>query len=289
MSEAVQGLLSRDEIEFFSSKGFLIIRDFYNRNQTIGSIQDTIRMMIRQVARRHGLLHVIQIAEEDLFDAGFNELITIDRRHGSEVYDLVKQAPGLFNLIGDHRHERIFRDLRTDSIPAVAGGGYGIRIDNPAEDQFRAQWHQEYPAQLRSLNGLVFWTPLIEMTPTLGPVQLAPGSHTEGPLPVRVMGGESGRSGAYSIMLANEEEILSRYSIEAPLLSPGDLLVMDFLLLHASGVNSDRRSRWSIQFRYFDLDEPIGMKNGWVGSFATGVDFSDVHPELLVSVEDGRF
>lgn len=287
-SAAAPGLLDGAQVEFFESKGFLILRNFYDRIQTVGSIQEAIRSMIKQVAKRHGLSELMPSSHGAPFDAGFNELIAVDRRHGSEVYDLIKQAPGLFSLIGDRRHEQIFRDLRPGSVPAVAGGGYGIRIDNPEEDRFRVQWHQEYPAQLRSVNGLVYWTPLVEMTASLGPVQLAPYSHTEGPLPVRVSNGDGGRSGAYSIFLANEEEILSRYSIEAPILASGDLLVMDFLLLHASGFNTDRRSRWSIQFRYFDLDEPVGMTNGWVGSFANGVDFSVVHPELLVSDEDGR-
>ncbi|MEG2942015.1 MAG: hypothetical protein RR969_10620 [Thermomonas sp.] len=61
---------------------------------------------------------------------------------------------------------------------------------------------------------------------------------------------------------------------------PGDLVLVDFLTLHASGANTSRRSRWSMQFRYFNFDEAVGMSHGWKGSFAAGVDFRSIHPEL---------
>jgi len=37
-----------------------------------------------------------------------------------------------------------------------------------------------------------------------------------------------------------------------------------------------------MQFRYFDFSEPTGMAHGWKGSFAAGVDFKKIHPELCV-------
>ena len=55
---------------------------------------------------------------------------------------------------------------------------------------------------------------------------------------------------------------------------------MDFLVLHASGENVSERARWSMQFRYFNFDEPTGLRHGWKGAYAAGVDFRSVHPEL---------
>ncbi|MBX4421274.1 hypothetical protein K4H00_25030, partial [Mycobacterium tuberculosis] len=57
---------------------------------------------------------------------------------------------------------------------------------------------------------------------------------------------------------------------------------VDFLVLHASGQNTSGRSRWSMQFRYFNFCEPTGRAHGWKGSYANGVDFRTVHPELSV-------
>jgi len=52
--------------------------------------------------------------------------------------------------------------------------------------------------------------------------------------------------------------------------------------LHASGHNRSLRSRWSMQLRYFNFNDPTGRSYGWKGSYAAGVDFRQIHPELCV-------
>lgn len=281
-------LLSPRQQQDFFDDGFLKIPRFYDYESQIAPIQLKLGEMIHQVAIRHGLLAQRSSVSANEFDSEYGKLIDVNRSYGSEVYDLAKQVPDLLLLVGDKRHSKLFEELRQGSSPAVAHGGYGIRIDSPFEDTYRAQWHQEYPAQLRSPNGIVFWTPLVPVTAEIGPVQIALGSHREGPLPV-VKESDGQRSGAYALKLASETEVLSRYETVSPIMEPGDLLLMDFMLLHSSGFNRGLRSRWSIQFRYFDLQHPVGRANGWVGSFAEGVDFSKVHPELLVEEpNDGK-
>ena len=90
------------------------------------------------------------------FDAGFQELIAHDRTLGGRVYDAVKQIPDFMRLVSSEKHEAVVRQLRGTEAPAIVAGGYGIRIDNPNEEKFRAGWHQDYPAQIRGLDGLVF-------------------------------------------------------------------------------------------------------------------------------------
>jgi ectoine hydroxylase-related dioxygenase (phytanoyl-CoA dioxygenase family) len=145
-------------------------------------------------------------------------------------------------------------------------------------------WHQEYPAQLRSVDGLVFWSPLVPVTDELGPVVFCPGSQKEGPLPVCTAVPENaGRSGAYALKIKGEEDILKKYTKLAPLTQPRDLVIIDFLVLHASGFNRSNRPRWSMQFRYFNFADPMGRSHGWKGSYAAGIDFRTIHPELYVA------
>jgi ectoine hydroxylase-related dioxygenase (phytanoyl-CoA dioxygenase family) len=156
-----------------------------------------------------------------------------------------------------------------------------MRIDNPGEAKFRAPWHQEFPAQLLSVDGVVFWTPLLPVTQDMGPVEIAEGSHAEGIVPVYEDDAGIGKSGAYALRLDREQERLARYKTVAPLTEPGDLVLMDFLTLHQSGENLSDHARWTIQFRYFNFAEPVGVRIGWRGSFAAGVKFKDVLPELV--------
>jgi ectoine hydroxylase-related dioxygenase (phytanoyl-CoA dioxygenase family) len=147
-------------------------------------------------------------------------------------------------------------------------------------ERFRAQWHQEFPAQLRSLDGAVFWSPLIDMTPAMGPVQVLPGSQAEGLLNTYNDPAGVGKSAAYALFLENEEQIVAKYPKMEPLLAPGDLIIMNFLLLHQSGYNVSDRPRWSMQFRYFNFADRVGTAIGWKGSFAAGVDFREVLKDI---------
>lgn len=268
----------------FAETGILIIPGFYDVQKDILPIQRGIHDIIGQVMARHKIADRRAPFSPEPFDEGYNELIAIDRRWGAEIYDAVKQVPAFMRLLGHPAHETAMSALRKGAVCGIAAGGYGIRIDNPGEDKYRALWHQEYPSQLRSLDGLVFWSPLVAVTADMGPVVFCPRSHKEGPLPVVISDpDDSGRSGAYALRLHDEAKVLEKYQPIAPLTTPGDLVIIDFLLLHASGQNRSNRSRWSMQFRYFNFNEPVGRSHGWKGSFAAGVDFATIHPQLCIS------
>lgn len=273
--------LSAEQVEAFQRDGVLVVPSFYDLGTQLLPIQRAIHHVIGQVMLRHGLGDDRALFDAENFDDGYSTLIGTDRSWGGEVYDAVKQIPSFIRLLADPRHEQVFAQLRPGSAPAIAANGYGIRIDNPAEDRFRAQWHQEYPAQMRSLDGLVFWSPLRAVPEELGPVRFCPGSHSDGPIPVLTRpepGNE--RRGAYALRLKDEAHAIGRYRQIAPLTLPGDLVLIDFLTLHASGYNRSTRARWSLQFRYFNFNDPTGRDHGWKGSFAAGVDFRGIHPEL---------
>ena len=274
-------LLTEKQISEFRRDGLLILRGFYNLGRDIYPIQQAVYEIIGLIIAKYRLSIVRPGFNPETFDAGYQQILAANRAYGSEIYDAVKQIPAFLRLVAHPEHEQIFRALRADSLPAVAAGGYGVRIDNPNEDRFRANWHQEYPAQLRSLDGLVYWSPLVRVTEDMGPVEFCPGSQVEGPIPVFTRDKNNPvKAGAYSLTLKDEENLLKKYPHVSPLTAPGDLVIVDFLVLHASGHNRSNRSRWSMQLRYFNFNEPTGLSHGWKGSYAAGVDFRQVHPEL---------
>jgi ectoine hydroxylase-related dioxygenase (phytanoyl-CoA dioxygenase family) len=113
-------------------------------------------------------------------------------------------------------------------------------------------------------------------------MRICVGSHRDGLRPVtRFDPRNREKKGAYGLTLVNEAEVVQRYECVSPLSKPGDLIVMDFLTLHESGINRGNRSRWSMQFRYFNFNDPTGQSFGWKGSFASGFDFASIHPEMV--------
>lgn len=270
----------QSEAEQFSRDGYTIIRGFYDQDTVINPIREGARRIIEALCKKYGISAPTATADEAM-GPGYLALARANRAWGGEVYDAVKQIPAFMRLVSDARNDEVFRALRPGSEPGLAAGGYGIRIDSPGEDKFRAPWHQEFPAQLRSPDGIVFWSPLVSVTAEVGPVELAVGSQREGMIPVYKDDGGAGKSGAYALRLDREAERLAKYPHLAPSTEPGDLILMDFLTLHQSGENVSNRPRWSMQWRMFNFADPVGVKLSWKGSFAAGLNFADVLPELV--------
>ncbi len=275
-------LLTAEQVEEFNLNGVLILKSFYNLTTEIEPIQYAIYCIISILIVKYQLSIQQLPFSSNNFDSGYQELIAYERQIGGEVYDAIKQIPGFIRLVASAHHDAIFSQLRQTDLPGVAAAGYGIRIDNPLEEKYRAPWHQDYPAQFRSLDGLVFWSSLVPITQSLGPVEFCIGSHQHGLAPVSTNDPKNpDKSGAYALTIKNEENLIASYPHLAPLTQPGDLIIIDFLTLHRSGINISTRSRWSMQLRYFNFTEPTGIKIGWKGSFAAGVKVEEVHPELF--------
>lgn len=282
-SDPLPELLTQEQIYTFNNEGFLILRSFYDQEQELTPIQFGIYSVIEILIRKYGLPISQEPFHPDAFDSGYQQLIAHDRKIGGEVYDAVKQIPAFMRLVSTLRHEQLVRQLRATDSPGLAAAGYGIRIDNPGEERYRADWHQDYPGQFRSLDGIVFWSPLVKIDEAIGPIRLCVGSHKDGLVPMHTQDPDHPeKTGAYALVIHNKEERLARYPQISPLTNPGDLILIDFLTLHASGYNRSQRSRWTIQTRYFNFREPTGVSIGWHGSFATGINVKEIHPELFI-------
>ena len=275
-------MLTDDHRRDFERDGFLLVRGFYDREREIEPIQRGVHGIVGLLIRKYGLPVRQEAFHPDRFDSGYRELIAANRAYGGEVYDAVKQIPAFVRLVCSPRHDAAFGFLRRTDLPGVSAGGYGIRIDNPFEDRYRANWHQDYPSNLRSINGLVFWSPLAEVTEAMGPVTVCVGSHRAGVLPCYAHDPAAPeKTGAYGVRLVDEAAVVAAYPQAAPLTRPGDVLILDYLTLHASGASRSTRSRWSMQMRYFDFNDPVGQSLAWKGGFNDRADLRALLPGVF--------
>lgn len=276
---SINGLLSDQQKEEFFENGVVVIKNFFDVESEIRPIQKAIYQIIGLVMQRHSVSIARDPFEGDNFDSGYLDLISINRDFGGEVYDLVKQIPSFLRLIASTKAEKLFCHLRNTDAPGIGAASYGIRIDNPYEDQFRSQWHQEFLFQPQSLDGIVFWTPLLQIIEDMGPVIVCPKSHKDGLCLYSKSKEYAKKIGAYKIGISDEEATIAKYEKIAPLTSPGDLILMDFLTIHQSGFNTSHRSRWSIQSRFFNYKEETGMRIGWKASVTAGTDVEKIFPD----------
>lgn len=281
-----QRLLSDERKAEFAQNGVMVIRQFFDIERDIRPIQNAIYQIIGLVMQRHGLSIARQPFDGSNFDNGYAELICADRKYGGEVYDLVKQIPAFLRLVSSARSEQLFCELRGTDLAGIGVASYGIRIDNPFEEQFRSQWHQEFLFQPQSMDGVVLWTPLVPVLPDMGPVLVCVESNKDGLCTYSKSKPYEQKSGAYKIGILNDEKVAGRYKQVAPLTEPGDLIVMDYLTIHQSGFNVSKRSRWSIQSRFFNFCEPTGMRIGWKASVTAGTDIETIFPEYFAEASE---
>lgn len=262
----------------FYDNGFVLLKNFYDIETEIRPIQKAIYQIIGLVMQRHSIYIERDLFRGDNFDCGYLDLIAINRDYGSEIYDLVKQIPSFLRLIAADKAQELFCELRGTDVPGIGAASYGIRIDNPFEEIFRSHWHQEFIVQPQSMDGIVFWTPLLQVTEDMGPVIVCPKSHKDGLCIYSKSKAYANKTGAYKIGINDEDAVVSRYDKIAPLTSPGDLILIDFLTIHQSGFNASDRARWSVQSRFFNYKEETGMKIGWKASVTVGTDVEKIFP-----------
>jgi phytanoyl-CoA hydroxylase len=95
-----------------------------------------------------------------------------------------------------------------------------------------------------SLNAVVVWVPLADVSRELGALEIIPGSHLWGLQ-------ESREDAWYRHIEGLQDDHYKSLEMEA-----GDALFFSAFLVHRSGDNVTDSIRWSCHFRYNDLEEP---------------------------------
>jgi hypothetical protein len=264
-----------NEAEFFRTHGYLYVEKFYDRTTEIEPILKDIYRLIGLIFESHHIPLRRGPYSLEEFDEGLQVLVRNHRPIAGILFDALKKLPSYVRLACAEKHERYSKALLRTSFVGFANRGYGIRMDNPREDEYSTQLHQEYVSNLSSQNAAVLWSPLRDVTDALGPMTICPGSHTSGVFTI-----VKAAEGSRGLVIKGEAEIAKRFPRISPIVHVGDCIFLDFLTLHESGKNQSDRARWSMLSRYFDFTHPSGQAINWKGGLQEGNSFENVHPEL---------
>ena len=268
-------MVSEEQLKQFENEGFAYFPSFYNLEEEILPIQKDIYNIISILIKKYKLSIKQEPFSSQTFDSGLQELLKEHRQLVSIIYDAVKKIPSYVKLACSKKNEEVAKILLKTKFVGFANRGYGIRMDNPSEDIFLTQWHQDYVSQLCAKNGVVLWSPLRDLTSEMGAVELCPSSHKEGIFRVQKDG-----EGSYGLKIKNEDEIVKKYISLIPQVKAGDMVIINYLILHRSTPNRSKYTRWAMISRYFDFLDPVGISYGWKGGLQEGNSFEEIHPEL---------
>jgi hypothetical protein len=117
-------------------------------------------------------------------------------------------------------------------------------------DYWKIPAHQDWPSMQGSLNSIVCWMPLVDVDMELGPLEVCPGSHLNGPLEHTEIGPHD--ISGVPILQSNYPE---ENFVSIPM-KKNDALFFSSFLVHRSGVNlCENKIRLSMHIRFDDADE----------------------------------
>ena len=113
-------------------------------------------------------------------------------------------------------------------------GGSNIRVDIFEEPNHKFNWHQDAPSLLGSKRMFTFWIPFTKVSEANGTVSIHPKSHKQGILTSNNCNFNGLKSALSSHTLLIDDFSSSDKEIVNVIASPGDIVVMHPLLVHAS-------------------------------------------------------
>jgi phytanoyl-CoA hydroxylase len=228
----------------FQERGFLRLNGFFSKEDVETVRADAKRVFIKQMASRG--LFIRSDPSERAFEDNMAHYFSQD---SAGFINCGKTCQHLISLHRLSLRETIVSQLtalgvETPSICTRPVLYFNSRHLAKSEVYYKSPPHQDWRSMQGSLNAIVVWVPLADVSRELGALEIIPGSH---------LGGlqESREDAWYRHIEGLRDDQYESIEMEA-----GDVLFFSAFLVHRSGDNVTDSIRWSCHFRYNDLEEP---------------------------------
>ena len=238
--------------EVYRDKGFVLLKGFFSQEKMDEIRNDAKKIFVSQMVRL-GLVASTPL-NETAFEASMVDLFQKDLQ---SFTNCGKQAQHLISLHRLCLDQRITQRL----------SGFGLEFPNIStrpvlyfnserlakkEVYWRLSAHQDWRSMQGSLDSIVVWVPLMDISKTLGALEVIPGSHKRGLQDATIIDGYGKMQGTI------DESDFIPLEIEK-----GDALFFSTFLVHRSGTNATNSIRWSCHFRYNNLRESTFIERGY--------------------------
>ena len=166
------------------------------------------------------------------------------------IYDSLKTSLTLTQLVSDDRivdNVAKFLNVKPSDISISEPM---CRLDVPNDKRNALEWHQErsfFPQNRDGSHSLVCWIPLTNVTEEMGTIHISPESHKGGLIiPER----NEKKNGSSTRQISVPEEHIKKYEDLTAPVDAGDVVFLNMLLFHRSGVNISDKIRYAVQARF---------------------------------------
>jgi phytanoyl-CoA hydroxylase len=248
----------------YSRNGLVVVKSFFSP-QEIDAVRKEAKDIFALQIRKNGI--EFDPASESSFEKA---LYTLFRQNYNAFLGSARAAQQMLSLFTLTCNDKILDLLSTLGLSKPVLCVKPILYFNSPhlakkEGHYKTPAHQDWRSMQGSLNSIVIWIPLIDMTKEIGAVEFIRGSHLNGLA-------ESQPDEWYRHI---ESKNLEESAFFAAEVQKGDLVAFSAFTIHRSGNNVTDRIRWSMHVRFNDLLE------------ATYADRNFAHPYKVYIPEDG--
>lgn len=254
------------ELEQFNSDGFFIAKHLLDRQ----SVQTVVHSIGKTFADQlHGQPGGV---EGDTFSAmqAFHQQ-DLDRY--KKVAAALWRKLDVYQLTHDPRITGFLRDKFGWQDIFVAGGqvvhimAHELKIP---DGYFGLVTHQDFPSVQGSLDGVVVWIPLVDVDRDNFPLEVIPGSHKRGLLP---MTGNGNASWEVAFDQYREEDFIPA------VVEVGDVIFMSMFTVHRSSTNgTEGKCRLAVSTRFDNADEKTYVERCYPSAYERTVHRAQYFP-----------
>ena len=236
-------------INDYNKNGYVILKNLvpYTR---INALLENIYKLYRKYSTDSELDESEYPWKSELFHKKLIEFRKKDPKLFGAIYDSLKTSLTLTQLVSD--------DVIVDNVAKflnVEPSDVSIsepmcRLDVPNDKRNALEWHQErsfFPQNRDGLRSLVCWIPLTNVTEEMGAIHVSPESHTGGLItPTQ----NEKKSELSTRQISVPEEHVKKYEDLVVPVDVGDVVFLNMLMFHRSGINISDKVRFAVQSRF---------------------------------------
>jgi phytanoyl-CoA hydroxylase len=192
----------------FEENGFIILKKVFNEKKL-----EEIRELHSEIVR----------SSEKNFQDPFKPWSLEHRLDNGVLYDLYQRHPEFQDMAKNNQILDSLTEILGENIYLYSNS----LIYKPKNKKNGVPWHQDFMARVDEPLKMIAWIAIDKVTKENGTVKVIPGSHKKGHLPYYIIPGETHHTRV-------NEEYIEQDKVIYVELDPGDVLIFNMLLLHAS-------------------------------------------------------
>lgn len=241
--------------ELFKEQGYLLLEQFFDKNKVNNILLEAKKVFYRQFVRLGLVSQPFETLSIKAFDEAMYAFFEKDLKSFSHVGKQVQHLISLHQLSLEQQVVELLKEVGLITPVISTRPVLFFNHRNLAKEKvyYLVDAHQDWRSMQGSLNSVVIWLPLMDITKEHGALQILPQSHKWGLRTNHIQNN-------FGMVKLSEKEEQSLIDVEV---KQGDALVFSAFLVHKSGDNTSPTPRWSCHFRYNDLDEKTFINRGY--------------------------